>query len=36
MSAAATWDLNQNTAAALGFDGVGTVWATQLIGPHRA
>jgi rare lipoprotein A len=23
------WDLNQNTAAALGFGGVGTVWATQ-------
>ena len=21
-----TWDLNQNTAAALGFAGVGTVW----------
>ena len=24
-----TWDLNQNTASALGFDGVGTVWATS-------
>jgi rare lipoprotein A len=24
-----TWDLNQTTAAALGFDGVGTVWATS-------
>ncbi len=24
-----SWDLNQNTAAALGFGGVGTVWATQ-------
>ncbi len=24
-----TWDLNQNTAAALGFSGVATVWATQ-------
>lgn len=23
------WDLNQNTAAALGFDGVGTVWSTS-------
>jgi rare lipoprotein A (peptidoglycan hydrolase) len=23
------WDLNQNTAAALGFAGVGTVWTTQ-------
>jgi rare lipoprotein A len=23
------WDLNQNTAAALGFQGVGTVWATS-------
>jgi rare lipoprotein A (peptidoglycan hydrolase) len=23
------WDLNQNTAAALGFGGVGTVWVTQ-------
>lgn len=23
------WDLNQNTAAALGFTGVGTVWVTQ-------
>jgi rare lipoprotein A len=23
------WDLNQNTAAALGFDGVGTVWSTR-------
>lgn len=23
------WDLNQNTAAALGFGGVGTVWTTQ-------
>jgi hypothetical protein len=23
------WDLNQNTAAALGFSGVGTVWSTQ-------
>jgi hypothetical protein len=23
-----TWDLNQNTAAALGFGGVGTVWAS--------
>lgn len=23
------WDLNQNTAAALGFDGVGTVWSSQ-------
>jgi rare lipoprotein A len=23
------WDLNQNTAAALDFDGVGTVWTTQ-------
>ena len=23
------WDLNQNTAAALGFAGVGTVWVTQ-------
>jgi rare lipoprotein A len=23
------WDLNQNTAAALGFDGVGTVWAAS-------
>lgn len=24
-----TWDLNQNAAAALGFDGVGTVWSTS-------
>lgn len=24
-----TWDLNQNTAGALGFGGVGTVWATS-------
>ena len=24
-----TWDLNQNVAAALGFGGVGTVWATR-------
>jgi rare lipoprotein A len=24
-----TWDLNQNTAAALGFAGVGTVWSTS-------
>jgi rare lipoprotein A len=24
-----SWDLNQNTAAALGFGGVGTVWVTQ-------
>jgi rare lipoprotein A len=24
-----TWDLNQSTAAALGFDGVGTVWSTS-------
>jgi hypothetical protein len=24
-----TWDLNQNTAAALGFGGVGTVWSTS-------
>ena len=24
-----TWDLNQNTASALGFDGVATVWATS-------
>ena len=24
-----TWDLNQNTAAALGFSGVETVWATK-------
>jgi rare lipoprotein A len=24
-----TWDLNQDTAAALGFDGVGTVWSTS-------
>jgi len=24
-----TWDLNQSTAAALGFNGVGTVWSTQ-------
>lgn len=24
-----TWDLNQSTAAALGFAGVGTVWATH-------
>jgi len=23
------WDLNQNTASALGFDGVGTVWSSQ-------
>jgi rare lipoprotein A (peptidoglycan hydrolase) len=23
------WDFNQNLAAALGFAGVGTVWATQ-------
>jgi rare lipoprotein A len=23
------WDLNRNTAAALGFDGVGTVWSTS-------
>ena len=23
------WDLNQNTAAALGFGGVGTVWSSQ-------
>jgi rare lipoprotein A (peptidoglycan hydrolase) len=23
------WDLNQNTAAALGFQGVGTVWSTS-------
>lgn len=23
------WDLNQNTAAALGFDGVGTVWSAN-------
>ncbi len=23
------WDFNQNTAAALGFDGVGTVWSSQ-------
>jgi hypothetical protein len=24
-----TWDLNQNTAAALGFSGVGTVWSSR-------
>jgi rare lipoprotein A (peptidoglycan hydrolase) len=24
-----TWDLNQNTAGALGFGGVGTVWSTS-------
>ncbi len=34
-----TWDLNQNTAGALGFGGVGTVWADlpnqSLIGPAR-
>ena len=24
-----TWDLNQNTASALGFGGVGTVWSSQ-------
>jgi rare lipoprotein A (peptidoglycan hydrolase) len=23
------WDLNQNTAAALGFGGVGAVWTSQ-------
>jgi rare lipoprotein A (peptidoglycan hydrolase) len=23
------WDLNQNTAAALGFSGVGSVWSTR-------
>jgi rare lipoprotein A (peptidoglycan hydrolase) len=23
------WDLNQNTARALGFGGVGTVWSTS-------
>ena len=24
-----TWDLNQNTAAALGFGGVGSVWSSR-------
>ena len=28
------WDLNQNTAGALGFGGVATVWSTRVVGSH--